>query len=65
MGFFNKICIVLYCTILYHIIIYCTILYHIILYYIVLYCIGFLPSILMFHDDEDNKSIQMGKSAMI
>ena len=56
MEILSIIYILLYCTILYHIVIYCIILYHFVLV--------FSPSTLMFHKDQDNKSIQVGKSAI-
>ena len=49
----------LYCII--HVILYYT--YYTILY--ILYCTIFSPSTLMFYNDEDNKLIKVGKSAMI
>ena len=60
MGFLSTFYILLELIILFYIILYYK--HYIILYYIVLVI---LPFTLMFHDNEDNKSIKVCKNAMI
>ena len=46
-------------------ILYYNVTYYITIYYIISYYIGFLSSILMFHDEKHNKSIQVEKNAIM